>query len=208
LPDIELSPNAEIYCSDGPVGRVIYILVNHIKNEITHLVLREDAPPHMERLVPLDRVSQSSIDKINVDCTRAEINKLEPFNFVEFIDVQDFSAGPNYIFWPFVTPGTHWVSLEGKQIPHNELAFRRGAMVEATDGRVGKVGEFLVDPKSGHITHIVLREGHLWGTREVSIPISAVAHVGEEHVYLNLDQETIEKLPEIPIQRRYLWKSH
>jgi sporulation protein YlmC with PRC-barrel domain len=207
MSDLELSPNAEVFCSDGSVGRVLYILVNHITNEVTHLVLREDEPPSMELLVPLNLISRSSVDMIHLNCTREELNQLEPYNFVEFINVQDVSSDPNTVFWPYVTPGTHRVPIEGRQIPLHELAFRRGAVVEATNGRVGKVDEFLVDPKTGHITHIVMREGHLWESKEISVPISTVIRVGEAKVYLNLTQEEIEKLPEIPIQRNYFWKS-
>jgi sporulation protein YlmC with PRC-barrel domain len=207
MSNIELSTNAVIYCSDGPVGRVIYLLVNHIKNEVTHLVLREDAPPSMERLVPLNLVSRSEEGRIYINCASTQLDKLEPYNFVEFIDAQNVSSDPDTIFWPYVTPGTHRVAIEGKQIPQDELAFRRGTAVEATDGQVGKVDEFLVNPKTGHITHIVMREGHLWGTKEISIPISAVVNVGEKRVYLNLNQAAIEKLPEIPILRHYFWKS-
>ena len=124
--DIELSTDAVIYCSDGRVGRVIYLLVNHIANEITHLVLREDSPSHMERLIPLSLVSRSSDDNIYVNFTREERMKIEPYNFVEFIDAQEFSSDPDYMFWPFVTPGTHRVAIQGKRIPHHELVFRRG----------------------------------------------------------------------------------
>jgi sporulation protein YlmC with PRC-barrel domain len=28
---------------------------------------------------------------------------------------------------------------------------------------VGRVGEILIDAETGEITHLVLREGHLWG---------------------------------------------
>jgi sporulation protein YlmC with PRC-barrel domain len=207
MSDIELSINAVIDCTDGPVGKVIYILVNHITNEITHLVMREDMAPYMERLIPLNLVLRSSDDHIEINCTTAELDKLAPYNFVEFIDPQDFPSDPNTIFWPYVIPSGQSVPIQGKRIPPHELAFRRGAFVEASDGRAGKVDEFLVDPDTGHITHIVMREGHLWGTKEICIPISDVAHVGEEHVYLNLDKQGIDTLPEIPIQRHYFWKS-
>jgi len=42
---------------------------------------------------------------------------------------------------------------------------RRGTRVEATDGHVGHVDEFVVNPENGHITHSVMREGHLWGKK-------------------------------------------
>ena len=76
---------------------------------------------------------------------------------------------------PYVTPDiTVEVPVEHLQIPPGELAVRRGTRVEATDGYVGKVDEFVVNPDNGHITHLVMREGHLWGKKDVTIPLSAM----------------------------------
>jgi sporulation protein YlmC with PRC-barrel domain len=68
---------------------------------------------------------------------------------------------------------------------------------------VGKVDEFLVDLSDGHITHLVLREGHLWGQKDVTIPVSEIQRIEEDTVYLKLDKHSIEKLPGIPVKRRY-----
>ena len=51
--------------------------------------------------------------------------------------------------------------VEHEQIPLGELAVSGGAHVEATDGRMGRVDEFLVNQENGYITHLVMREGHL-----------------------------------------------
>jgi hypothetical protein len=48
-------------------------------------------------------------------------------------------------------------------------------------------------------------EGHLWEAKEISIPISAVQHISEKRVYLNIDKSAVERLPEIPIRRMYEW---
>jgi len=88
-----------------------------------------------------------------------------------------------------------------EDIPYGELAIRRGAHVEAADGRIGRVDEFLVNPKNSNITHLVLREGHLWGQKDVTIPISEIDHIEEDVVYLKLDKHTIEHMPSIPIKR-------
>jgi uncharacterized protein YrrD len=96
------------------------------------------------------------------------------------------------------------VPFEHEHIPAGEIAIRRGTPVEATDGQVGKVDEFLVDPENDIITHLVLREGHLWGKKDVTIPVSEIDRLGEEAVYLKLDKEAIEELPTIPVRRK--WK--
>ena len=88
-------------------------------------------------------------------------------------------------------------------IPPGEMTVRRGTLVDATDGCVGKVGELLVDEASGQITHVVLQEGHMWSKKEVTLPLSAIDRVLEETVYLNLDKQAIEALPSIPVKRHY-----
>ena len=201
--ELKLSTHATIQCLDGPGGEVIYLLVNHITNEITHLVMRDAGPPHTERLAPVDLVVESSEETIQINCQQKELGDLEPYNFVEFIDAQKTPSDENVLFWPYVIPETHRIAIDGKQIPPHELALRRGAKVEATDDEIGTVNEFLVDPKSGHITHIVIKEGHFWEAKEISIPTSAVQHISEKRIYLNINKGAVEQLPEIPIRRKY-----
>jgi sporulation protein YlmC with PRC-barrel domain len=72
--------------------------------------------------------------------------------------------------------------------------------VQARDGHVGRVDEFLVDPTNGHITHLIMREGHLWGQKNVTIPVSEIDHIDEDTVHLKMDKREIELLPAIPIR--------
>jgi sporulation protein YlmC with PRC-barrel domain len=110
----------------------------------------------------------------------------------------------SYYYLPYVTPEiTVQVPVEHRQIPLGELAIRRGTRVEATDGYVGKVDEFVVNPKNSHITHVVMREGHLWGKKDVIIPISAMGETREDTVVLKLDKHQVESLPTFPVNRRW-----
>ena len=87
-------------------------------------------------------------------------------------------------------------------IPSGELAVRRGARMEATDGHVGQVDEFWVSPMSERITHLVLRKGRLWGQKDVAIPVSEIDRVEEDA--LKLDKRRVKALPAIPVQRKGL----
>jgi len=82
----------------------------------------------------------------------------------------------------------------------------RGARVKATDGRVGRVDGFLVEPETGNITHLVLREGHLWDPKDVTIPVSEISYVKEDVIHLKLDKHSIVSLPAIPLGWRNGWK--
>jgi hypothetical protein len=80
---------------------------------------------------------------------------------------------------------------------------QRGTRVEATDGFVGHVDEFVVNPENSHITHLVMREGHLWGQKDVIIPVSAMGETRGNTVYLKLNKIQIESLPTFPLHRRW-----
>jgi len=73
--------------------------------------------------------------------------------------------------------------------------------VDASDGHIGHVNEFLVDPLNGHITHLILREGHLWGKKDVTIPVSEIDRIAEGTVHLKLNKHEVDELPGIPVHR-------
>lgn len=205
---MEIALNTDVYCADDPCGRSTYIIVNPITDELTHLVVKEKKAPHAERLVPLASVAVSTPNRIDLQCTKAELEKMELFVETQYIQVtepmQDLSLPDISGYWlhPHVVPVTVFTPQEIKHIPPDELAVRRGARVNATDGYVGQVDELLVNPTNGHITHLVMRKGHLWGEKDVSIPVSEIDHSEEKTVYLKLDKQNVGKLPTIPIRRK------
>jgi hypothetical protein len=69
-----------------------------------------------------------------------------------------------------------------------------GDPVHATDGEIGEVQGFLVSPGDNQVTHVLLKEGHLWGRKKVAIPISAVTGA-EEGIKVNLTKKQVEDLP-------------
>ena len=78
------------------------------------------------------------------------------------------------------------------------------AKVRASDGQVGLVGGLISDESGGAVTHLVLQEGHLWGKKEVTLPVSAVDRVEGDTVYLKLDKKAIAQLPTVPQRRGYV----
>jgi sporulation protein YlmC with PRC-barrel domain len=211
---LDIPLNAKVECTDGACGRSVVVLVNPISNQVTHLVVKEEVFSKKEYIVPVDFAIETNADTIRLSCSKAELEKLDPFIKTTFIkeNVPDRNYGDaggmiglgSFYFMPYVTPEkTIYVSEEIQQIPPGELAVRRGTRVEATDGYVGKVDEFIVNPENGHITHLVMREGHLWGKKDVTIPLSAIGEPREDTVFLKLDKHQIESLPTIPVLRRW-----
>ena len=209
---MDIPVNAQVECTDGLCGRSTYVVLNPITQQVTHVVVREVEFPHDERLVPIEQVKESTLDLILLRCTKKGLAAMDSFIEHEYLRLSDPINGyePEEIMvWPYAIPATEYtppemllVEVTHKHVPPHELAVRRGARVEATDGHVGQVDEFLVDPRNGHITHLIMREGHLWGRKDVTIPISEINRVEENIVRLKLDKKGIEALPTVPVRRR------
>ena len=86
------------------------------------------------------------------------------------------------------------------RIPKGEVELRRSSRVQAANGDyLGDVDGFLVD--EDHITHFVLERGHLWGRREVTVPIGAVESVESDIVTLKLTKDEVGDLPSHKVHR-------
>ncbi len=55
---------------------------------------------------------------------------------------------------------------------------------------------FLVDPGDRRATHVLLQEGHLWGRKEVAIPVSAVTGY-DGGIRLNITKKQVAELPPV-----------
>jgi hypothetical protein len=85
-------------------------------------------------------------------------------------------------------------------VPVGEVAVRRGERVHATDGDIGQVEGLVIDPRNHQVTHVLLQEGHLWGRKEVAIPISAMTGV-DGGIRLNITKHDVQDLPPVDINR-------
>ena len=204
---MDIPMNAEVHCADGTCGRSTLVIVNPVNEQVTHVVVREERFPHTEYLVPLDLVIESTPDMIRLRCTKQDLVTLEPFTEIEYVggELPGFPyEREDYMLWPYNVPVEDEVMpVEIERVPPGELAVRRATHVNAADGRVGQVDEFLVDSATEHITHLILRKGHLWGQKDVTIPVSEIARIEEDIVHLKLTKAQIEALPTIPVRRRY-----
>ena len=87
------------------------------------------------------------------------------------------------------------------RVPKGEVEIRRASVVLSADGHsLGEVDGFVVDADE-HITHFVLERGHLWGRKEVTIPIGAVATVESDAVHVALSKDEVGALPAVRVGR-------
>jgi sporulation protein YlmC with PRC-barrel domain len=195
--------NVNVICKDGKCGKCTRVILRPTTEKITHLVISDEVFPETEYLVPITQVTQTSPKKIEVKFKREKLSEMPVFNQLEFVPASFIGyTGSAYMMWPYYPPQAAFITVEKEHIPVDELEIHRGAAVEAKDGRVGSVDEFLINPENDRITHLVMREGHLWGQKDVTIPVSQIDHYKDGTVYLKLRKQAIAKLPTIPVKRK------
>jgi sporulation protein YlmC with PRC-barrel domain len=220
----EFTIGASVSCSDGPCGEVKRVVVDPVARAITHLVVEPAHRQGLGRLVPLDLVGldvagtapgDTAPGEIRLRCTLADFEKLDPAEETQFIPGSSGYAayGPEQVIaWPYYSLGAD-TGLPGgvdlqvanisptitvDSVPAGEVAIRRGDPVHATDGDIGRVQGLVMNPRDHRVTHVLLQEGHLWGRKEVAIPVRAVTTV-DDGIRLNISKRDVEDLPAVDI---------
>jgi sporulation protein YlmC with PRC-barrel domain len=202
--EIQFTIGSEAGCSDGPCGEISRVVVDPITRAVSHLVVEPKHRQGLGRLVPLDLVDVST-GEVNLRCTMAEFAQLDHAEETQFLPASgghaDYPAG-QVLTQPYYglrdTIGDVPQPVTYDTIPLDEVEVRRGDQVHATDGPIGSVQGLVIDRQTHHVTHVLLQEGHLWGRKEVAIPIGAVTGI-DAGIRLNLAKQEIQDLPPVGV---------
>ena len=195
-------------CSDGQCGEVSQVVVNPVVSEVTHLVIEPTHRSGLGRLVPLALV-EAGAGGVQLRCTLEEFENLPRAEETDFLP-----GGSGYLnyaqheayYWPYygleTFPDPAVANASGlvtrDTLPPGEVGVRRGEPVHASDGEIGKVEGLVVEPANGHVTHVLLQEGHLWGRKQVAIPIGAIERLGED-IIVTMTKHEIGDLPAVEL---------
>jgi len=174
---------APVYCEKELWGRSTRVVLNRLTNQVTHIVVSREGLRSAGRKVPIEWLESSTPSRLVLSCSRAELVKSE------YVQGEYTSIGPSK------TESGH------SDNALSELSVRQGAWVEAWDRYAGLVDEFLMDPRTHLVTHMVLREVHLWGNRRIVVPISAISRLEEDRVRLKLVIDSIGGLWSAPTEQ-------
>jgi sporulation protein YlmC with PRC-barrel domain len=198
-------------CTDGACGEVSRVVVDPVARAVTHVVVEPAGRQGLGRLVPLDLVDATG-GEVRIRCTLAEFENLGAAEETQFVPgTRGYAAyGPEQVLaWPYsslagIAPMDGEIvsgvseTITYDTVPLGEIAVRRGDRVHATDGAIGHVEGLVIDPRNHHVTHVLLQEGHLWGRKEVAIPISAVTGA-DDGIGLSLAKNQVRDLPSVDI---------
>jgi len=216
---MRLDLGTPVRCSDNAFGELADIVIDPTTRRITHLVVEPQHGIYARRLVPIELVRRRGDGPIELECSLDEAADLEHAEEMAYlrlgefpvedprwdVEVTDMLALPYYQGIDMPTAGMYnyqeGVEVRYERVPKGDVEVRRSSPVTSSDDHhLGHV-EGLVADDEQHITHLVLEYGHLWGKRDVSIPIGAVERVEAGAVVLKLTKDEVGALDEVRVHR-------
>jgi sporulation protein YlmC with PRC-barrel domain len=208
---------AKVEATDGTVGELTAIVVDPVADAVTHLIVTPPHHPDLGHLVSFDLVEGDG-DPIRLRTTVADFHRLDSAEDEHVLQVSGgkWAAAHGKTFsFPYyrlaslaggsagsaareVEPGLHYLPPDdmSDRVPLGKVEVRRGDQVHAADGWIGSVEGLVIDPADHHVTHVLLAEGHLWGRKQVAIPITSASRVGDS-IRVELTKDQIEHLPPV-----------
>ena len=205
---------ASVRCEDDVLGELADVVIDPTTKRVTHLVVQPHHDDGPARLVPIDLAQEGDGQEISLHCTMEEVRRLAPAHELSYlrlgefpVDDPDWDMGVQEVLaMPYYEPGlgpsgySEDAGVIYDRVPKGEVEVRRASAVTSADGHhLGHVDGFVVDGEQ--ITHLVLERGHLWGRREVTIPIGAVEEVETDAVTLGLTKDEVGGLASISVRR-------
>jgi hypothetical protein len=210
-----LSIGAVTVGSDGYRGEVRAAVIDPVAATVTHVVVEPEGRSGLARLVPLGLVETDTETEAGTDagaasgqlrlrCTQTEFMSLDPaeetlaeFAVGQTVPVQLLPPGWRGTGEP-VARGGDILRIPEREtvdvIPAGEVEEHGGDHVHATDGDIGQLRAFRIDPPSSRVTHVLLGEGHLWGRKEVAIPFDKIIGF-DQGIRLSLTKKQVQDLP-------------
>lgn len=196
-------------------GELANLVIDPTRRRVTHLVVQpRDQEVIGPRLVPVELAETGEArPEITLHCTVEDVSKLETVRESAFlglsgfpVDDPDWDVGvSDMLAMPYYGAGEPDALSDAEvvydRIPKGEVEVRRSSSVISTDGHhLGDVEAFILDEEE-QVTHIVLERGHLWGQRDVTIPIGAVTKVETDVVTVGLSKDEVGALPTVRVRR-------
>jgi sporulation protein YlmC with PRC-barrel domain len=202
---------AAVSCSDGPCGNVVKVVVDPVARAVTHVVVEPEHRSGLARLVTLgliEPVADARAIRLRIALDEFEaLPHAEETYFLPGGSGESAYEAHELYYWPYfgldggvqdvIAPNASGL-VTRDTIPAGEVEVRRGDRVHASDGEIGNVEGLVIEPNSGHVTHVLLQEGHLWGRKQVAIPMTAVLKM-DDGVSVSLSRQEIEALPAVDL---------
>lgn len=224
----QFSIGADVSCSDGVCGELARVIVDPVARALTHLVVKPKHHRGLGRLVPVELVEPNGEQiRLRCTTAQFEqLEDAQETHFLP-ISSDQWGYGPGHaLAWPYygagLAGGMGGMGMVGgmgmaggmggmllgvehahqpvvsDRVPLGEVEIQRGDTVHASDGEIGSVQGLVIGPQDRHVTHVLLQEGHLWGRKQVAIPIGAVTSV-TDGILVQLTKQQVHDLPAVDL---------
>ena len=214
-----------VHSTDGVVGEVADLIIDPRRRRLTHLVV-QPAHRHFEgRLIPIGAVVESD-DHVTLSWSTDKVEHAQPIEETECIKMGSWlNPGPGWAVgtsrgfaWPTYGAGgvgmgmgmamdqgaagpSSTTTVTYDRIPAGTAEIRRASVVVSSDQHVVGHVDGLIVVDDNVISHLMLERGHLWGHREVTIPMTEVESVISDCVRIRSTRDEIGTFPAVAFHR-------
>jgi len=192
---MEVRVGARVHSRDGDAGAVRHVVLGQGARTVNELVVDTSKLLAFDVVVPWNLVVSTTRDKIELDCTIAELRRCPEYVPAQYVRPEGTEA-PAGVAWDDVRlpaagqpiRGAEHSSLQGDEVP-----IRAGMLVRCADGPCGSIDEVDVDPVTNRATSFVVRRGRLF-PRDVVVPTSLVRDITPDGIHLTIRKEDLARL--------------
>ena len=199
---------AEVRCQDGKCGELLKVVANPETGEITDLIVQKGLLLKEDRVIPMDKVLETSEDEIQLDIPADQLEDFKRYRKYAYRvlkpeqgEFSSFQKGQVMMHTPLgapygsltgmVIPMFRHVVHEG--IPEKETVVEQGTLVSNQDKQLGRVSHTLVDTETGRLQSLVVDRGMLEGA--VIVSRDDVREINAEEITVNLSEEEFNEQP-------------
>ena len=209
---IRLQKDADIFSSVGEkIGKLDRVVLDPETKEVSHIVAKQGLFFSTSKVIPISYVKLDG-KRITLTKNEMELDDLPDFTETAYISTETpddseenaepvFFYPPQHIAW-WTTGGRIWypkpryVLKTEEAVPEKTVALEEGATVVGSDGEdIGEIERVIVTESDKRASHIVVSRGLLSKEHKL-VPTLWITDVTEDKVYLTIDSEMFERLPE------------
>jgi sporulation protein YlmC with PRC-barrel domain len=219
----------KLNASDGDIGTVEDFYIDDQSWHVRYLVAETGTwLSEWQVLISPNSIERTDLEDgiLIVNLTRKQIEDSPPIELHRPVSRQFEIEYYNYYGWPFYWSGDSTLGLGGNPVfnsttleehrmnkekhrgddPHLRSTLSLvGHEIEASDGTLGRVTDFLVDDHTWAIKELLVEAGHWYSGKEILIPTAKVKSVSfdESRIHVYLTKEDIELTSEHHIARAH-----
>lgn len=201
----------DVFTAQGEkIGALKRVVIDARTHDVTDIVVARGMLAGEQKVIPVGLVDRQEENWIRLRETNQGVDDFLDFKTTHYVAVDHVDEPYENIqasLWypptnlqtasgmiPDVAPSE--VLREESSIPEGRIVISRGAEVySADDTHIGDVEEVITDVRSNQLTHFVVGKGFLLREHKL-VPAPWVDHIADENVYLAVEVQLFERLPD------------